>query len=85
VLENKHTLSACSGPLHKTLVTAADLHAARAVPGVHVLDNTSAFCTPTRCRQVVGSVLAYRDDNHLTLEMVSALRPRLEAAIDALL
>jgi hypothetical protein len=72
-----------SAPVGDALRSAADLHAARSVRGVNVLDNTKVFCDRRRCHQVVGSTLAYRDNNHLTIEMVDRLESRLGQAVDA--
>jgi peptidoglycan/LPS O-acetylase OafA/YrhL len=79
-LEHEHHLAACSATLQHALRSAEDLHAAQAVPGVHWVDFTSTFCAGGRCRQVVGSTLAYRDTNHLTAEMTHRLEPALAAA-----
>ena len=80
VLAHERHVSLCSAPRRHALRTAADLNAAKAVPGVHWLDLTRVFCSATRCHQVIGATLAYRDTNHLTIEMIMRLRPRLEAA-----
>jgi hypothetical protein len=72
--------AACSEPRSSALAAAADLQAAHAVAGVGVADFTSTFCTARRCHQVIGSTLAYRDENHLTIEIVLKLAAQLEAA-----
>jgi peptidoglycan/LPS O-acetylase OafA/YrhL len=84
VLEHSDDLPACSLPIAKALGPPLDLEAARAVPGVHVLDVTDAFCDGTRCFQVVGSTLAYHDFNHMTETMNLSLAPRLAAAVAAI-
>lgn len=81
-LEHADHLAACSVTRRHALQTTVELRAAHAVPGVHVLDNTSLYCDARRCHQVIGSTLAYRDSNHLTLKMVSSLTARLGAAAD---
>jgi peptidoglycan/LPS O-acetylase OafA/YrhL len=81
-LEHSHDLEACSLPISKALGEPVDLEAARAVPGVHVLDVTDVFCDKSRCYQVIGSTLAYHDYNHLTDTMDLSLAPRLDAAVD---
>jgi hypothetical protein len=78
-------LTACAWPRRQALGYAPDVAAVRSVPGVHLLDNTSIFCDRTLCHQIVGRILAYRDDNHLTNEIVDSMRPRLAKAIDAAL
>ncbi|MCW2494255.1 acyltransferase family protein [Jatrophihabitans sp.] len=47
---------------------------------VSTVDFTKVFCHGGRCYQVVGSTLAYRDYNHLTIEMVLRLEPELAKA-----
>jgi peptidoglycan/LPS O-acetylase OafA/YrhL len=46
------------------------------VTAVH-LDLTDRMCTDTRCEAVVGNVVAYRDDDHLTGTYVRSLLPAL--------
>lgn len=80
VLAHVKDLPACSSPLDLALKTDVDRRAAEAVSDVHVLDFTEDFCDDQRCYQVVGATLAYRDGNHLTAEMVTRLKPRLNKA-----
>jgi hypothetical protein len=42
---------------------------------------TDLFCTATRCPLIVGNDLVYRDDNHVTVEYATLLRPVIEAEI----
>jgi peptidoglycan/LPS O-acetylase OafA/YrhL len=79
-------LSRCADP-QRTAVPfgGVDVQAAKAVPGVRYLDLTDVFCRDAICYQVVGDLLAYRDENHLTSEMAMTLAPRLADAIRAAL
>jgi hypothetical protein len=47
------------------------------------LDVSAWICTPATCATVVGNLLVYRDDNHLTTTYADWLTPVLEPAIDA--
>jgi hypothetical protein len=58
------------------------------VPGnVSFLDTADAVCDARRCPAVVGNVLVYLDDNHLTAScttsMFGVLRSQLENALGA--
>ncbi|HEY7222430.1 MAG TPA: SGNH hydrolase domain-containing protein [Micromonosporaceae bacterium] len=48
---------------------------------VHLLDLTNYYCERTFCPAVVGNVLVYRDDHHLTATFVKTAAPYLAAAI----
>ena len=41
--------------------------------GVRAIDLTDAICGPDRCAPVVGNVVVYRDNNHLTATYVRML------------
>ncbi len=80
-LAHPHHLAACSAPQAETLPGEPnDLQAARSVPGVHSMSFTATFCPAGMCHQIIGSTLAYRDQNHLTTEMVLRLTPQIDAA-----
>jgi hypothetical protein len=48
------------------------------------VDLTRHFCDPRRCLPVVGGVLVYRDDNHLTTLFAETLAPYLQRALPRL-
>lgn len=48
---------------------------------VHVLWTRQWFCTEAGCPTVVGNILVYRDDNHMTVTFASFIAPLLDAAI----
>jgi SGNH domain-containing protein len=52
---------------------------------VRSVDLTSFFCGPSRCFPVVGGVLVYKDENHLTPLFARTLGPYLLRAVDAVL
>lgn len=48
--------------------------------GQQVLWVRNWFCLTTSCPTVVGNVLVYRDDNHMTVSFASLIAPLLDAA-----
>lgn len=50
--------------------------------GVQLLETTDWFCTATVCPAVVGNLLVYRDDNHITAAYAEFLAPLLDAALN---
>jgi hypothetical protein len=48
---------------------------------VHVLWTRPWFCTDAGCPTVVGNILVYRDDNHMTVTFSSFIAPLLDAAV----
>jgi peptidoglycan/LPS O-acetylase OafA/YrhL len=80
VLANPHHLSRCATPRKTAIQTTIDQDVAAAVPGVELMDLTPQLCDPARCSPVVGSILAYRDTNHLTSEFVRSQEPELARA-----
>jgi hypothetical protein len=53
--------------------------------GGRFVNVTPLLCTPTVCPPIIGNVLVYRDDNHLTTEVVDWLTPVITAEVDATL
>lgn len=53
--------------------------------GVHFEPTTDWVCTLTGCPVIVGNLLVYRDDNHLTTNAVLLLKPYLDAVVAAAL
>ena len=52
--------------------------AAELAPKARVLDFTDAFCGDTTCPAVIGNVLIYADQNHITRTYMRTLVPTLE-------
>jgi peptidoglycan/LPS O-acetylase OafA/YrhL len=82
VLDHPAELDRCSVPRTAGLPALIEESAVAAVPGTHLLDVNDRLCTATTCHAVSGNVLAYRDDNHLTVEFVQSEVGRLGAAAD---
>jgi peptidoglycan/LPS O-acetylase OafA/YrhL len=53
--------------------------------GVHKIDLTDYICGPETCAPVVGNMLVYRDDAHMTNTYAATLGPYLEAELAAAL
>ncbi|MFD0581153.1 acyltransferase family protein [Dactylosporangium darangshiense] len=54
---------------------------AAAAEGATVIDPTAWFCTARTCPVVVGNILVYRDDNHMTTKYATMLAPVLGAQL----
>jgi SGNH domain-containing protein len=81
--EHLDAVAACD-PDRATAMNAAGIAAEqRAVKGAGggYADLTPLFCTATACPVVVGDMLVFRDDNHLTVEYVRWLTPVLSALL----
>jgi hypothetical protein len=54
-------------------------------PNVSFLDTADAVCDARRCPAVVGNVLVYLDDNHLTASYTTSMSGLLQAQLEAAL
>jgi peptidoglycan/LPS O-acetylase OafA/YrhL len=82
-----HDVAACDFP-RAAGVNAAGAGAERQAvlaAGGSYLEVAPWICGPSTCVVVVGNLLVYRDDNHLTTSYTQWLRPVLQPAIDAAL
>ena len=81
---NARRVSACERRTSRAVVKqerrsmVAD--AARA-SGIRLIDPTPWFCTPERCPVVVGNILVYKDDSHMTIAYAEAVTPLLDRAL----
>ncbi len=57
--------------------------AVKDLPGVIYADPTDKFCNATSCPPVIGNIIVYRDNSHITTTWAKALQPWLEAQIPA--
>ena len=60
------------------------LAAVRATAGAHhatFVDTSDWLCTPDACPVILGDILIFRDQTHLTTIASSYLKPLLEAAV----
>ena len=56
--------------------------AAGLLEGATIADLNDAICSAQTCRPIVGRVMVYRDQHHLTATYVRTLAPYLERAVD---
>jgi hypothetical protein len=56
--------------------------AATSAGGGRYADVSALFCTADRCPVVVGDLLVYRDDNHISVEYARWLSPVMGALVD---
>lgn len=50
--------------------------------GASLVDPSGAYCSQDRCPLVVGHVLAYRDQTHITATFSKALAPYLVRSVE---
>ncbi|GAA3639825.1 hypothetical protein GCM10022223_68720 [Kineosporia mesophila] len=74
-------LDSCSRPREQVLGGAGVVSAAAERSGVPVIDLTSHFCSATTCPAVLGNLLLYRDDHHITATFARSLAPSFEAGL----
>ncbi len=79
--------AACTTPTNIAVNTAGMAGERSAVLGAggSYIDVEPWVCTASSCSVLVGNLLVYRDDNHLTTKYVSWLTPIFETALDAAL
>lgn len=82
-----HDVAACdfSRATGVNAVGAAGERMAVLAAGGSYLDVAPWICSPSTCAVVVGNLLVYRDDNHLTTSYTQWLRPVVQPAVDAAL
>lgn len=69
----------------KALGFDPQVKSAEAVPEVRLIDFDQIFCNVAICPPVIGHVVVYRDDNHITDTFARTLGPYLEVEIKKLL
>ncbi|MET7752457.1 acyltransferase family protein [Micromonospora sp. NPDC005367] len=88
VSENPRKLTRCASRRDEVLIGGggpAHEAAARQNDKVHLVDLNNAICPRDRCAPVIGGVLIYRDNNHITATYAATLAPRLAKALDRVL
>ncbi|WP_066465265.1 acyltransferase family protein [Sanguibacter suarezii] len=84
VVEHPGDPGACARPRTDALPVDHQL-AAVALSDVELVDTSSWFCTPAVCPAVIGSVLVYRDAQHITPAYARTLQPRVWESIGPVL
>ena len=74
---------ACTEPLGEAfnLAGAAAEKAAATQAGAFYIDTRPWFCTATTCTTMVGNIMVWRDDNHITETYSSFLGPAMSAEL----
>lgn len=82
--EHGDDLSACGGPLEdwEALDPFGPAVAAFAEPGIRSIDLTNAICPDERCEAVVGNVIGWFDEQHLSATFARTLAPSLDRALE---
>ena len=76
----------CSWHLHERRSAANPLRGHNDLPGnVHAVDLLDAFCVESHCPAVIGNVLVYRDDHHITTTYAKTTAPALQERMQPLL
>lgn len=76
----------CSIPRASAFVDDPQAQALRALRGrVSEIDLTDAYCDETTCYTVIGGVVVYADDNHVSHTYARSLAPYLGARVEAAL
>lgn len=81
VIKNRDHLRACTFHLRRRGTREFDVRAARAVPGVVLIDLVPEVCPHGLCRAVIGNALTYRDTQHLTATFARTLGPWIAAGL----
>jgi hypothetical protein len=81
VASHPDDLTACSTPRSQSLRGSGQMAAVQGVEGAHLIDLTAAICPGDPCAPVIGGVMLWRDDDHLTRTYVKSLTPRLQALL----
>ncbi|MET0976615.1 MAG: acyltransferase family protein [Leifsonia sp.] len=61
------------------------VEAAERTPGSHVIDMTNLYCTDDECPSIIGHVLVYRDETHVTATWAGTLAPYVAEELERLL
>ncbi len=86
VLARNATIASCSRQLtqDETAITGAVSQMATS-DGLGFIDTTGWFCYQAECPLVIGNIVAYRDDSHLTPTYSTALSGAFRAAFHAII
>ncbi|MEU5561602.1 acyltransferase family protein [Micromonospora musae] len=82
VSENRTKLTRCAVPRAEALrLSEPQVEAAKGLKDVRLLDFNDSICPAERCAPVIGGVLIYRDEGHLTATYARSLAPRVRDAL----
>jgi len=77
VADHLDDLRKCAFRPHRSSAVAVDRRAARRVGGARLIDPLPVLCPGRPCPAVIGNVLVYRNDYHLTATFARTLAPWL--------
>ncbi|MBS1878126.1 MAG: hypothetical protein JST31_01295 [Actinobacteria bacterium] len=83
VAANPSRPAACNFPRPHSFDRNFDLRAARRVAGTRIVNPDSRICPHGVCQAVIGGILVYRDDAHLTADFARTLQSLLEPGLRA--
>ena len=79
VSEHLDSLPECAFDIEDSpTVRRLDVPAGKSVPGVRVIDTRPLVCPDDTCRGVIGNVIVYREEAHITATFSETLRPFIE-------
>ena len=81
VAEHPDHPQSCDRPRSDAMPSDHQLAPAADTPGVTLVDLTDRYCTDSVCPPVAGSVLVYRDEQHVTPSYMRTLAPYLGEAL----
>jgi peptidoglycan/LPS O-acetylase OafA/YrhL len=84
VADHRREPGRCSRARDAALIPAVMQPAAEGLPWTTTIDLTPALCPSTSCPPVIGNLLVYRDEHHLTAQYSRSLAPFLAAALAGL-
>lgn len=74
---DKSGAEACAFSQASHLAATDPAESLSAIPNAHMIDLTDQFCADGSCSPVVGNVLVYMDQNHITWDYSKTLAPAL--------
>ena len=81
-----HDSPECAQPLRNMLAPDDPVSRLRESPAnVHFIDMTGYFCDENQCLPVVGNIIVYRDDSHITATYARSLAPILARKLEKVL
>ncbi|MFO1470698.1 MAG: acyltransferase family protein [Turneriella sp.] len=87
VYQHSKTPADCDNPRKKSLEDLVDLMVttAQQMQNVPIIDLSDYFCDKQNCRAVIGNILVYRDNHHITDAFGVTLAPYIDKAVKKIL
>ncbi|WP_237188380.1 acyltransferase family protein [Rothia nasimurium] len=71
----------CSLPVHERLAETNPAEELASIPGVYLADLTDYYCPGGLCQPVIGNIIVYMDDNHISRAYGKTLAPYLHTQL----